>query len=135
VPLSKLTAFEKLWRGMERCEVEGLYVRTDGNKQRLPAYLERKGYKVYREESTIAMIKVRERFFGLAVSEIHLPAGTWSTYGLTINAPVEVVRRRLREVYGSDFPPSDDSYYGERPELIAPGRKGDVVLHCSGGEL
>lgn len=62
--------------------------------------LESNGYHPYKVDAEIASYKIHEKFFGLDATEIIVPAGTISSYGVIVSSSAKHLSEAIRNVTG-----------------------------------
>ena len=101
-------AFAQLWLSLHDCKTN-VYVE---NGRITSEYLRRRGYSTTSQsQKGYEVFSVDERFEGFKVVEILLPT-TWPIVAITVNAPVETVKRQLEKTRGLTF-----SHVGEKQYL------------------
>lgn len=99
--------FESLWKSFHNCE--SLPTAKDGYIS--SEYLRQRGYSASDPEwQGYVEFAVDETFYGMKVTKLVLPT-TWAIYGMTVKAPLEVVKRKIEKVYGFKFTSKQGQMY------------------------
>lgn len=86
--------FEKMLSGFYKCEFKGVYLDLETG-QPMHSYFIDRGLKPNEIVHYLAHYHVVEKFYSLPVSEIYIPASTYSSVIIVIDAPLELVKKKL----------------------------------------
>lgn len=126
-----VTPFEEMLEGFAYCKFKDLYLdlRTQEPVHR---YFSERNLKPYKIQKGFAYFKVNEKFYGLPVIELMIPASTFDIHALWIDLPIEIARDKMNVFFGGEFRPNKLSDDGERPYLIAdPSKPTKSVFTCN----
>jgi hypothetical protein len=110
-------ALENMMRGFPECRLEGMYIAPWEGIER-PSQEFFNNLFPEKIEDDFAYYQIQTNYYGLPVTEIMIPAGTWGVYAVTFDVPIEISRDRLQKVFGSSFEASEASELGLAPQLI-----------------
>jgi len=129
---SNAVTLDDLFVNVQKCEFKNFYYADWGNESVHPFFAERK-LKPYKnqDKSAIFYFKVKEKLFGLPVSEVVVP-GTWDFHGVVFDVPLAQVRKVLKRKFGSEFRPSTKGKDGVVPVLDQDDKDHNKsVLYCN----
>ncbi|BAM51434.1 MULTISPECIES: hypothetical protein [unclassified Synechocystis] len=109
--------FEDMMRSFPECKFEGVYLAPwEGIDRPKHRFFQR--LVPDKIEDDFAYYQIKESYYGLPVSAVMIPAGTWGVYAVTFEVPVEIAREPLQAVFGSNFEETRESNLGLAPQLI-----------------
>ncbi|MBE9176081.1 hypothetical protein IQ225_13570 [Synechocystis salina LEGE 06155] len=109
--------FQDMMQGFLECRLEGMYIAPwEGIDRPSQEFFD--GLLPEKIENDFAYYQIEVNYYGLPVTEIMIPAGTWGVYAVTFDVPIEISQGRLKKVFGSSFEATEASALGLAPELI-----------------
>lgn len=113
----KVSDFESMLAGFSDCRFESVYINEDID---VPShkYFTDRSLKPYKIENNFAYYKVNEKFYGLSVIEIIIPASTFFAYAIVINEDVKSTKNKISKYFPAGFcVPNDEDSCNVKPVL------------------
>lgn len=128
---NELSEFEEMLVGFPSCQFDGVYLDLK-TKAPVHKYFVNRNLKPNEINGEFAIFILGEKFYGINVHKMLIPASTFDVHALYLKESVSNVKNKLSKYFRHGFYSRDEEDHGEKPTLrVHPDKSNWSVLSCS----